>query len=77
MGLAQATIRLSSPRRAQIEPLEADALADTGTLHLVVPEHVRIQLELEETERREVVLADGSRRLVPYVGPIDYVSRTE
>jgi clan AA aspartic protease len=48
-----------------------EALADTGSVHLVIPEHVRIQLRLEEQDRKEVSLADGSRRLVPYVGPVE------
>ncbi|WP_201159280.1 hypothetical protein [Rhodoplanes elegans] len=29
-----------------------------------------LQLELDELDRREVTVADGSRRRVPYVGPI-------
>jgi len=30
-----------------------------------------IQLELEEIDKRDVTLADGSEKLVPYVGPIE------
>ena len=30
-----------------------------------------IQLNLAERERREVVLTDGHRRSVPYVGPVE------
>jgi clan AA aspartic protease len=40
-------------------------------MHLCIPEHVAIQLELVESEKREVTLADGSKRLLPYVGPIE------
>jgi len=47
------------------------ALADTGAVHLCIPEHVRIQLELTPIDSKEVTLADGSERLVPYVGPIE------
>ena len=47
-----------------------DALVDTGAVHLCVSETVAIQLALEELEKREVTMADGSRRLVSYVGPI-------
>jgi len=47
------------------------ALADSGALHLCIPEHVRIQLKLEEIDRKEVTLADGSKQLVPYVGPVE------
>lgn len=46
------------------------ALADTGSLMLCIPEHLRIQLGLEIIETREVTLADGSNSTVPYVGPI-------
>jgi clan AA aspartic protease len=38
---------------------------------LCIPEHLAIQLNLAELERREVVLADGHRRAVPYVGPVE------
>lgn len=44
---------------------------DTGAIHLCVPEHVAIQLELEPVENREVTTAEGGRRLCPYVGPIE------
>jgi clan AA aspartic protease len=46
-------------------------LVDTGALHLCIPEHVVVQLGLAELEKREVTLADGGRRLVPYVGPVE------
>ncbi len=48
-----------------------DALADSGAVHLCIPPHVQIQLELEETAKKEVTLADGGKRLVPYVGPVE------
>ena len=32
---------------------------------------IQIQLQLEEMDAKEVTLADGSRKLVPYVGPIE------
>lgn len=28
-------------------------------------------MKLDEVEKKEVILADGSRKLVPYVGPIE------
>ncbi len=71
MGLTDAKIRLSNPRRQDIEPVEVVALADTGAVHLCIPEHIMIQLELAEIEKKEVLLADGSRKLVPYVGPLE------
>ena len=47
------------------------ALADSGAVHLCIPEHIAIQLQLRELEQREVILADGRRRTVPYMGPIE------
>jgi len=71
MGLTNATIRLSNPRRPELEVVEIDALADTGAVHLCIPQHIQLQLQLEEINKKEVTLADGSGRLVPYVGPIE------
>ena len=51
--------------------MEIDALADTGAVHLCIPSHIQIQLELEEVDKKEVILANGSRKLVPYVGSIE------
>ena len=70
MGLTTATIKLSNPRKPDLLPIEIKALADTGALHLCIPEHVAIQLDLKEAEKREVTLADGSKKKVSYVGPI-------
>ena len=70
MGLVMADIILENPRDSTIQPLRVEALVDSGSVHLCIPEHARIQLKLEEIDRKEVTLADGSRKLVPYVGPI-------
>jgi clan AA aspartic protease len=71
MGLVKAMITLKNPSRAALEPIEVEALADCGALHLCIPEHIRIQLQLDEIDKREATLADGSQTLVPYVGPIE------
>ena len=71
MGLTNAKVQLRNPRLPELEAVEIDALADTGALHLCIPQHIQIQLQLEEIDTKEVTLADGSRRLVPYVGPIE------
>ncbi len=63
-------LTLSNPRDPSIEPVEVPALADTGSVFLCIPEHVRLQLKLEVHETREVKLADGSYCSYPYVGPI-------
>lgn len=70
MGLVNAKITLINPRIKKIKPLEVEALVDSGAVHLCIPEHVQIQLKLEELDKKEVTLADGERKLVPYVGPI-------
>ena len=70
MGLVYAELTLSNPRSPGLAPMEVESLADTGALHLCIPEHIAIQLSLEETEKREVTTADGEKHLCPYVGPI-------
>jgi len=65
-----AKLRLSNPRVPSLAEIEVDALADTGSVFLCIPEHVRLQLKLEALETREVKLADGSSVTYPYVGPI-------
>lgn len=71
MGLIYTDITLINP----VNKLEVRgrALADTGALHLCLPKHLVIQLGLEESEKREVIFADGSRQSVPYVGPVQLI----
>ncbi|MEE4376815.1 MAG: clan AA aspartic protease [Candidatus Competibacteraceae bacterium] len=71
MGLIHAEIELGNPRNRTINPMRVKALVDTGALHLCIPEHVSIQLQLEELYKREVTTADGKKHLCPYVGPIE------
>ena len=71
MGLVNAEIILKNPRRPELEAVKVSALADTAAVHLCIPPHVQIQLELEEIDKKEVALADGTRKVVPYVGPIE------
>jgi len=70
VGLVHAEVQLSNPRLKEFKPVEVKVLADTGAVHLCIPQHIQIQLSLEEIEKKEVTLADGSKKLVPYVGPI-------
>jgi clan AA aspartic protease len=65
-----AKLHLSNPRIPALAEIEVNALADTGSVFLCIPEHVCLQLKLEALESREVKLADGSRATYPYVGPI-------
>jgi len=71
MGLVYADIELKNPRETPLPSLKIQALADTGTMPLCIPQHLQIQLKLEEIDKKEVTLASGERRLVPYVGPIE------
>lgn len=71
MGLVNGKVVLRNPRLPELEPVELDALADSGAVHLRIPEQVRIQLKLEAIDSKEVMLADGRRAVVPYVGPIE------
>jgi clan AA aspartic protease len=70
MGIVTAKLQLSNPRNASLAPIEVTALADTGSVFLCIPEHVRVQLQLETLEQREVTLADGRQAIYPYVGPV-------
>ena len=69
MGLVNGKLLLKNPRLPDLDPVEVVAMADSGALHLCIPEHIQIQLRLEAIDSKEV--AHGSKRLVPYVGPIE------
>lgn len=71
MGLVNAKVSLKNPRKPELEAIEVEALADSGALHLCIPEHIKIQLKLDEIDKKEVTIADGSKKVVPYVGPIE------
>lgn len=71
MGLVNGNVLLKNPRLPELAPVNVVALADSGAVHLCIPEHVQIQLRLEAIDNKEVTLADGSKKLVPYVGPIE------
>ena len=70
MGLVTAKLQLKNPRLPDLEPVDVDVLVDTGAVNLCITEHIQRQLKLEVHEEREVILADGSTLIVPYVGPI-------
>ena len=71
MGLTYAPLKLKNPRKPELDPVEVKALADSGAVHLCIPLHVQLQLGLEEAEKKEITLADGGKKLVPYVGPVE------
>lgn len=71
MGLVYANISLRNPKKSKLKAISTEALVDTGAIHLCIPEHLQMQLKLEEIDKKEVTLADGSRRMISYVGPIE------
>ena len=71
MGLTAAKVRLRNPRFPDLESVEIEALADTGSMHLCIPRWLQQRLKLEESEKKVVTLADGRQARVPYVGPIE------
>lgn len=71
MGLVNTMLSLRNPRYPDLTPVAATALADTGAVHLCLPAHIASQLRLEVYDQKEVVIADGSRRAVPYMGPVE------
>lgn len=70
MGIVATTIVLRNARVLTLA-LQVDAIADTGSLYLCIPQAVCDRLQLEKLMDKEITLADGSTRLVPYVGPIE------
>ncbi len=70
MGLVYAEIEIGNPREPNLEKITVKSLVDTGALMLCIPEHIKVQLNLEEAEKREITTADGKRHLVSYVGPV-------
>ncbi len=71
MEIIRTEFTYSNPSDRSLQPLKAMALVDTGAVHLCLPEHMAIQLNLKELEQREVTLANGQRITVPYCGPVE------
>ena len=70
MGLIRAKVTIKNPRRPDLPAIEAEALADSGSVHLCIPLAMQHELQLEEFRKEQVTLADGSKKEVPYVGPV-------
>ncbi len=71
MGHIHAEIQLKNPKLPELKPIAVKAMVDTGSLMLCIPEHIAIQLKLETNSQREVTVADGRKKMVSYVGPIE------
>ena len=70
MGLINAQITLSNPVDSSLQPIVTNSLVDTGSNYLCIPQHIALQLKLKTLEEREVTVADGSKKICPYVGPV-------
>ncbi len=57
-----AKLKIGNPRIPTLQPLEVEGLADTGAVFLCLPEEVARQLQLNETSKKEVTLADGKKQ---------------
>ena len=70
MGIAHADISLENIILKR--KIEVKALVDSRSVFMTVPQHVAVQLcfDLDEVSTREAVLADGSRKRVPMIGPL-------
>ena len=71
MGSVYARIMLSNPLRADLRPVEIDALVDSGAINLCIPDIVRHELGLEVKRKRTAQMADGSFIDVGVVTPVD------
>lgn len=70
MGIIYTSLRLANDAKPELEEIDAEALVDTGALHLCIPEHVAAQLQFGHKKPREVITADGRSHLVPYASPV-------
>ncbi len=55
--MIHASVQLLKPSQPDVKALDVSALDDSGAVHVCIPEHVALQLQLRELERR-----DGGRR---------------
>lgn len=70
MGIIHTDLELENTFNKRRLPIKA--LVDTGSVFMTLPEHIAVQLgfDLEEVAQREAILADGSRKPVPMIGPL-------
>ena len=70
MGITHADIQFENILLKR--KINATAQVDSGSVFLTVPQHVAVQLgfDLDEVCTRTTVLADGSRKRGPMIGPL-------
>lgn len=71
MGIVRADIKIKNPRLPDSQPVAVNMLVDSGAHYLCIPESLRAALALEGSSTKTIVLADGSRKEAPYVGPVE------
>lgn len=82
MGLVYAEIVLTNAedigllrrgfiKEDQVRKIKVNSIVDSEVYMMVIPEHIKIQLGVEQVEQREVELADGKIHLSEVVGPIE------
>ena len=50
MGIIRTHLRLANDAKPELDEIEAEALVETGALHLCIPAHVAMQLQLPTVE---------------------------
>ncbi len=70
MGLVHGNFTIRNARKRGLAPKIVRAMVDTGANILCIPPALAAELQLDEVEKRQVVLADGAKHWVPYVGPV-------
>jgi clan AA aspartic protease len=70
MGLTYGNFTIRNARKRGLAPKVVRALVDRGANILCIPPALATELQLDEVEKRQVVLADGAKHWVPYVGPV-------
>ncbi|MFW6164346.1 MAG: clan AA aspartic protease [Planctomycetota bacterium] len=69
MGLTHPDVELSNRAKPLLKPVKVRALVDTGAVMMCIPEHIVVQLELDEIEKQEVATAYEKRHVVSHAGP--------
>jgi hypothetical protein len=70
MGSIRTEITLRNPLRPDVPSVVAQASFDPRIMTLCLPECIVRRLDLHESEKRKVAIADGTIESVSYVGPI-------
>jgi len=70
MGVIRTVIKLSNPLKPDLAANEAVAIVDTGSINLCLPEYLATRLDLKELEKRDILMADGSKITCSYSGPV-------